>query len=83
MLLEAICARRPTIALQPDDRRMTSQEEFMLADLCGKRHLTRIVIQQDLSTEIARALEHIVPMTSNHLDNLAAALNARIKSKAT
>jgi len=82
MLIEAICAQRPTIALQPQDRRMTPQEEFMLADLCGKRHLTRIAIQQDLSLAIAKALEHIVPMADNHLDILAAALNARMITRA-
>lgn len=71
MVIEAICARRPTIAIAPKSKSPKEVEEKMLDELVGKKWLARLDIDENLNTHITAALSDLQPMEENHLDALA------------
>lgn len=78
MLVEGICARRPTVALQPKDRRLTRREDVMLSGLCGQRLLGQLTLEEGLEGELAGVLKTLEPMVTNHLDDMAEAVERQL-----
>lgn len=78
MLVEGICARRPTIALQPKDRRLTPREEVMLSGLCSRHLLGQLKLEDGLEGGLAGVLKTLKPMVTNHLDDLAEAVERQL-----
>ena len=74
MITESICARRPTISLQPETFELTSNEEKMLDSMCQENYLKRLPIQAHLAEDLQMALQSINAMPENHLDKLAEAI---------
>lgn len=76
MVIEAICARRPTISLAPPKRSLREIEDKMLTELADRHWLARIDVEKDLNSKITSALRTLVPMTENHLEALAEAVES-------
>ena len=78
MLVEGICAQRPTIALLPKDRRLTPREDVMLSGLASRNLLGHLGLEDGLAEKLAGVLASLEPMPTNHLDDLAEALERQL-----
>lgn len=78
MLVEGICAQRPTIALLPKDRRLTTREDVMLSGFASRHLLGHLDLEVGIADKLAGVLATLQPMPTNHLDDLAEALEAQL-----
>lgn len=82
MLVEGVCAQRPTVALLPRDRRLTRREDVMLSGLCSRNLLGQLRLEEGLERDLGNVLAALEPMTTNHLDDLADALERQLGAAA-
>ncbi len=72
MITEAVCCRKPVLALAPARTRMNANEADYLAGLMSKNWLARQVLDENAAVhELITKLDALQPMRSNHLDILA------------
>lgn len=74
MIVEAVCARRPVLALLPSARRLRPDEAGMLDSLAARGLLARRPLAGIEPAEADRALGEARPLIANPLDDLARAL---------
>jgi len=73
MLMEAVAARRPVVALAPRERRANRDDEAIDA-LADARRLARLPLASADGATLARAVLGCEPLAENPLDTLAACL---------
>ncbi|MCP1336575.1 ELM1/GtrOC1 family putative glycosyltransferase [Futiania mangrovi] len=78
MIVEAICARRPVVALVPEGRSLRADEARMLDDLAADRLMAPLPLKSANPERLSAALTDLRPLTANPLDTLADGILAQL-----
>ncbi|MDX5361371.1 MAG: mitochondrial fission ELM1 family protein [Alphaproteobacteria bacterium] len=78
MIVEAICARRPVVALVPEGRSLRADEARMLDDLAADRLMAPVPLKAANPGGLVAALADLRPLAANPLDTLADAILGQI-----
>ncbi len=79
MITEAVCARKPVIALRPAHCKPDFDDAAYLRQLQNENWLDRQIMNEDLTVgNIQKRLDRLTPMGENHLEILADRLAERL-----